>query len=107
MIEKRKDPRHELYASVRIERAGERLLLPVKNISLGGVLLATDGQDLSGFPVGSRHPIVVFHPDDPGKHATVKAEVVRHDEFGLAFNWPSELARATIALLLESLPPRP
>ena len=106
MIEKRKDPRLELYASVRLERAGERLLLPVKNISLGGVLLATGGQDLTGFPVGSRHQIVVFHPDDPGKHATVKADVVRLDEVGMALSWPSELARATIALLLEALPPR-
>jgi hypothetical protein len=106
MIEKRKDPRLELYASVRLERAGERLLLPVKNISLGGVLLATDGNDLSTFPVGTKHQIVVFHPDDPGKNATVKAEVVRHDEAGMALSWPSELARATIALLLESLPPR-
>src|SRR5262245_56916030 len=106
MIEKRKDPRFELYASVRIERAGERLLLPVKNISLGGVLLSSTGHDLSDFPVGSRIQIVVFHPDDPGKHATVNADVVRNDGNGMALNWPSELARATVALLLESLPRR-
>lgn len=104
--EARVHPRYELCASVVLKQDDAVLSLTVRNISLGGAFLAIDAhQQVKSFPVGSKHKLIIFDPDDLLKQTAVTAEIVRHDSAGMGISWCGEPARARIALLLEQLIP--
>ena len=106
----RKHERFELYASVELHGHGETLILPARNISLGGVQLATDGHDLSGFAVGAELDLLVFDAlNEKKKPARLRAQVVRHDEAGMALMWSSTDSDAAtkLAALLDTMQPKP
>ena len=89
--DRRQSERVELLAQIEVRRGvGEVLLLPVVNISAGGVFLRIDGGSLQGgLRVGD--PVGVFL--DCGHDVTldVDAEVVRVDLLGSA-NRPAGIA---------------
>jgi hypothetical protein len=102
----RKHPRYEMMASVEVHSGAETVILPARNISLGGVYLARDGHDLSGFGLGAELQLLVFDALDE-RHEPVRlaGQVVRHDALGMALMWaysdpetPNKLGR-----LLEAL----
>jgi hypothetical protein len=84
----RKHQRYEMFASVEVHGGRETVILPARNISLGGVYLTADGHDLGTFPVGSRLEVLVFNAlDDRQQALRVAAQVVRHDAMGMALMW--------------------
>jgi hypothetical protein len=102
----RKHPRYEMMASVEVHGVAETVILPARNISLGGVYIAADGHDLTGFALGAELELLVFDALDEG-HEPVRlmGQVVRHDDLGMALMWeysdpetPDKLGK-----LLESL----
>ncbi len=99
---KRRYPRLELQAAVKVQHSGAGLLLPVRNVSRGGVLVAASGHDLSAFPLGTTHSLTIFDPDDPTREARIEARVVRHDNTGMAVSWDhSTDAVATVSTFLD------
>jgi hypothetical protein len=95
-----------MYASVELKAASETMILPARNISLGGVYLAADGHDLSGIAVGSRIDVQVFDALDEGKQPVrLDARVVRCDERGMALQWLSvdALEASELSKLMDSL----
>lgn len=105
---RRRYRRYELLASVEVIAARETLLLPARNISLGGVYLAADGHDLAAFGDGTEVEVQVFDALDEGSRAVrLTAKVVRHDEGGMALMWAGDEAATAEALapLLATLPP--
>lgn len=77
--------------------------MPVRNISVSGVLLTADGSDLSQFPVGSDQDMVIFNPDDPALQVPVRARVVRRAHDGLALSWNAAEAIVEVGRLLKVL----
>jgi hypothetical protein len=69
---------HKLCAAIASEARDEALLLPIRNISAGGALLVTDGQDASLLRAGRVYEIVVFALDDPPKQAAASARIMRN-----------------------------
>jgi len=70
----RRHPRFDMFASVELHAAEETLVLPARNISLGGVYLSSDGHDLAILELGDPHlsqslgfeqPHVLFIQDMP------------------------------------------
>ncbi len=105
----RKHPRFELFAAVEVKARGETLILPARNISLGGVYLTADGHDLSGFAVGSQVDLMVFNALDERQEAVrLPGQVVRHDKLGMALMWAysDPKAASELGALLETLPPK-
>jgi hypothetical protein len=84
----RKHQRFEMMASVEVHTAAETVILPARNISLGGVYLASDGHDLTSFAVGTEIEVQVFDALDEGNQPVKLAgQVVRHDDVGMALMW--------------------
>ena len=84
----RKHPRFELLASVELRRGAESLILPARNLSLGGVFLGSDGSDLSAFKLNETLEVLLFDAvDDTRPPVRATASVVRHDEGGMALRW--------------------
>jgi hypothetical protein len=107
--EARRHPRYELYASVELHRGGESLILPARNLSLGGVSLGSDGNDLSKFTVGSELDVLVFDAiDESNPPVRAAARVLRHDGDYLALMWAATDPDTTkkLATLLETLRPK-
>jgi hypothetical protein len=104
----RRHPRVELLASVEASANGEVVIMTVRNISLGGVFVRHDGHGLSSFPVGSRHELTIFTPDDLEKELLVRGQVVRHEPDGMAFKWREDdtSAHRLSALVARSGKPR-
>jgi len=105
----RRHPRLELYASVELHAAEQPLVLPARNISLGGVFLSADGHDLSMVEVGTTLEVMVFDALDEKRSALrIAAEVVRRDDDGVALMWAeSDPAMAgELGKLLQRLQPR-
>jgi PilZ domain-containing protein len=104
--EQRRHPRIELYATVELRSLGETLILSIRNISLGGVFLTADGQDLSSIVIGSEEELVVFDGSDDDKRVVVNGRVVRRDADGIALTWVGEDSIFKIATLVDrhSLP---
>jgi hypothetical protein len=107
--EKRQHPRYELYATVELHDGGETLVLPARNLSLGGVSLASDGHDLSGFTAGQTLDVLVFDAIDvEAAPVRAPAKVIRRDRDTLALMWtltdPQQSEK--LAHLLESLKPK-
>jgi hypothetical protein len=84
----RRYPRFELRAAVVMRHSGTLVHLAVRNVSRGGVLVATDGGDLSSFTLGSTQTLTLLDPDGGGANAVgVEARVIRHDGGGMALSW--------------------
>ncbi len=87
----------------------ETLLLPARNISLGGVYLAADGHDLDALELGMELEVLVFDAlDDKRKPVRLTGEIVRHDGDGLALMWADSDPAIAIELakLLDRLQPK-
>jgi hypothetical protein len=84
----RKHERYEMFASVEVHGSTESVLLPARNISLGGVYLTADGHDLSAFAIGAQLEVLVFDAlDDRQEPVRLMGQVVRHDQMGMALMW--------------------
>ncbi|HEX8953684.1 MAG TPA: PilZ domain-containing protein [Polyangia bacterium] len=104
----RRHPRFELFASVEVHAGDETLVLPARNISLGGVYLSADGHDLGKLDVGLELELLVFDAlDETRQPVRLSGEVVRLDGHGVALMWADsdpEVA-SNVALLLQRLQP--
>jgi len=106
--ESRVHPRFELFASVELRHGAEALVLPARNISLGGLYLDADGNDLSRIKAGDIVGIMLFDAIDEGKPALhADARVLRHQGAGvaLAWAWTDPDVASKLASLLERLNP--
>ena len=107
---KRKHPRFELFASVELRQEGETVVLPARNLSLGGVSLDADGHDLRRFPDGMIIDVLIFDAQDENNPPVRSpARVVRHDRDGtMALMWNATDPRVAelLASLLTKLQPR-
>lgn len=106
--EARQHPRFELFATVELHRGEETLVLPARNISLGGLYLAADGNDVSHLYVGDIVEVTLFDAIDEGKpFVRGAAQLARRDEDGLALSWASSdpVVARKLASLLERLNP--
>jgi hypothetical protein len=105
----RKHPRFELFATVELNKGAETLVLPARNISLGGLYLGCDGNDLSHLSLGDIVEVTLFDAIDEGKpYVRGDAQVVRHEgEAGIALTWASAdpVVARKLASLLERLNP--
>jgi hypothetical protein len=104
----RRYPRYELFASVELHAADTTLVLPARNISLGGIYLSADGNDLAAVPVGLEVEVMLFDALDDGESAVrAMAKVVRNERAGLALTWSSTdpVVAGRLANLLERLSP--
>ena len=91
MDERRRHPRYELFTSVRVPGGDETVVLYTRNISLGGVALATDGTALSQWPVGSLHELLIFDvADETVEPLRATGMVVRQSEEGIALMWSGD-----------------
>jgi PilZ domain-containing protein len=101
--ETRRHPRFELFASVELHAEEETLVLPARNISLGGVYLAADGHDLGALEVGMEIEVLVFDAlDESRRPVRLVGEVVRLEEHGVALMWADsdpDVARNVTRLL--------
>ena len=98
--DERKHPRFELMASVEVHQGRETLVLPAKNLSLGGIYVAHDGNDLSHFEDGSPVDILVFDVSDETRPPIRgQAQVVRHDGEGMALRWVDGMQKPVSELL--------
>jgi hypothetical protein len=104
----RRFPRFELFASVELHKGAETLILPARNISLGGLYLARDGNDLRSFTAGEQVEVMLFDATDESRPPVrASAQVIRHDPNGMALTWSTvdpDVAKKLVALL-ETLRP--
>jgi hypothetical protein len=100
----RRYPRLDLQAAVLLEQSGTSLVLPVRNVSRGGVLVASGGHDLRSFTIGSQHPVTIRDPDTAGiADVRIDARVVRHDVTGMALSWDhSDSAVYAVSTFLDA-----
>jgi hypothetical protein len=91
-------------ASVELHHGGETLILPARNLSLGGIFLANDGNDLASLRIGTQVELLVFDAANEGSPAVrAFAEVVRLDSQGLGLRWREDRETSKqIASLLQS-----
>lgn len=102
----RRHPRYELLASVELHWGDETLILPARNLSLGGIYLGADGHALDTFAIGSELEVLVFDAVDEARpQVRASAEVVRLDQDGMALKWKSGKGQAELGELLEGLKP--
>ncbi len=87
----------------------ETLILEAINISLGGVFLSSDGQDLSEYQPGAPVDVLIFDPHSMARHAVrTPAKVVRHEPNGIALQWEvDEAVSHHLGRLLKALNQRP
>jgi hypothetical protein len=106
----RRHPRYELFASVELQQDGEAVVLPARNLSLGGVSLAADGYDLSRFEHGMVIDVLIFDAlDETTAPVRSSARVLRHDPNGsmaLMWNATDPVVAGALASLLHKLKPR-
>jgi hypothetical protein len=98
-----------MYASVELQREGETVILPARNISLGGVFLTADRHDLTELEVGMSVEVLVFDAlNEKNRPVRLAAQVVRRDETGMALMWTSTDSDAALRLakLLGSMQPK-
>ena len=94
---------------MELHAADETMLLPARNISLGGVYLTSDGHDLSMLEVGMELEVVVFDAlNEKRKSVKLVGEIVRHDGDGLALMWADSDPEVALELakLLDRLQPK-
>lgn len=92
-----------MFASVELHAAEETLVLPARNISLGGLYLSADGHDLGALELGMEIEVLIFDAlDERRRPMQLVGEVVRVDEHGVALMWADsdpEVARKVARLL--------
>jgi hypothetical protein len=103
MTERRRAARRELYASVEVAGGDQVLILTVRNLSVTGVLVASDGQDLAAFVVGRSYPIVIFDPENERYQVELVARVVRKQPDSMALTWDDEAALFRVESLMKRL----
>src|SRR5438067_1271656 len=86
-LRQRAHPRLQLFCAVKV-LLDEALALSVRNLSAGGLAVASDGHDLSAFAVGSCHELLVFDAADE-QQPTLRAvaTVVWRDGLGMGLSW--------------------
>lgn len=103
--ERRRHERFELLAQVELRRAGEVSVLPVANISAGGVLVKLEGGALADIAVGEQVSVFLDISDAPEPIAvTLDAKVVRvNGVASVALQWTStdSTTQAQLAKLLD------
>jgi hypothetical protein len=100
----RRKARLQLSASVLIDHSGVALTLPIRNISLTGALVETQGSLVGRLRIGSMLLLAVVANDDETKRTDLLARVVRHEPDATAIDWSQDKAAAyDLACLLESL----
>ena len=80
----------------------ETVILPARNLSLGGIFLGHDGHDLARLEIGSQVELLVFDAtNEEAPPVRARAQVVRHDEGGLGLEWKrdAETSKQVKALL--------
>ena len=106
----RRHPRFELFASVELHQDRETVVLPARNLSLGGMSLSADGHDLSHFEHGMVIDVLIFDAlDENTEPVRSSARVVRHDPDGsmaLMWNATDPKVASLLASLLQKLKPR-
>ena len=98
-----------MYASVELQADGETIVLPARNISLGGVFLSADGHELGSLALGSILEVMVFDAlDESHRPVRLRAEVLRLEDDGVALMWTSDESNAALELarLLETMKPK-
>src|SRR6476659_393348 len=102
--QKRKHERYELMASVELVSGSETLVLAARNVSMGGIFVACDGNDLTGLKIGSEVELMVFDAQaDDSAAVRATAEVVRRDGTGVGLRWKDDKQMASqLAALLSS-----
>lgn len=97
--ERRKAERLELYAQVELRSGDEVMLLPVVNISAGGLLARNEGTHIE-----AGGEVIVF-VDANDISFTMEASVLRCDAMYIALMWKpaDEDATTALAKLLELL----
>ena len=93
---------------MQLRHGADTVVLPARNISLGGLFLDADDKKLKGFAVGDVVEVQLFELSEEGESAVrADASVIRNDGKGLALSWASTdpvMARK-LADLLERLNP--
>jgi hypothetical protein len=105
--ERRRHERFELLAQVELRRNAEVSVLPVANISAGGMLIKLEGGELADIAVGEQVNVFLDVTDLPEPISlTIDATVVRlHGVASVALRWTSTNNPA-LARLLEVLQTR-
>jgi hypothetical protein len=106
-LDLRRHPRFELLVQVEVRRGDELVILPARNLSLGGIYLNSDGNDLSAFAAGSLVELLLFDAADESRPPlAARAQVVRRDSDGVALKWreDAEVARR-VGELIETIQP--
>ena len=107
-VDLRRYPRFELLAQVELHRGDETLILPARNLSLGGILLGSDGNDLSHFEIGGSVDLQLFDArDETQPPLRALARVVRRavDSLALSFVESDEVKRR-LRELIATIQPR-
>jgi hypothetical protein len=98
-----------MFATVELHAAEETLVLPARNISLGGVYLTADGHDLAMLELGMELEVLVFDAlDESRRPVKLTGEVVRVEADGVALMWADsdpDVARNVARLLHRLQPP--
>jgi hypothetical protein len=105
----RRHPRYELFASVELRQDAETVILPARNLSLGGVNVDADGHDLSRFPDGMIIDVLIFDAQDEATQPVRSpARVLRHEKGAMALMWNATDPHVAeqLAALLTKLQPR-
>ena len=96
-------------ASVELHDGEETTVLPAKNLSLGGIFVAADGNNLiDAFGIGHTVEVLLFNAADENHPAVRgKAKVVRFDTEGMALKWEPDIGvQKQLAKLLDAIKPR-
>jgi hypothetical protein len=100
-MEKRRHRRHEIFATVKMERDDEVHILSVRDISVGGVFLSRETVDLSHLAVGQTIELALFNTG-ADEELRIGARVRRHDARGMALTWVhDEPVHRHVARLIE------
>jgi hypothetical protein len=98
-----------MFATVELHAGAETLVLPARNISLGGVYLTADGHDLGILGIGMEIEVLVFDAlDESRRPVRLVGEVVRVETEGVALMWADsdpDVARNVARLLHRLQPP--
>jgi hypothetical protein len=98
-----------MYASVELHTDAETVVLPARNISVGGAYLSGDGHDLGMFEVGMELEVLVFDAlNEERTPVRLVGEILRHDGDGLALMWAESDPDVALSVvqLLDELQPR-
>jgi hypothetical protein len=104
-FDQRRYRRFELFASVELRVGDETLILPARNVSQGGIFLASDGNDLTSLEAGSAVEVYLFDVTDESRPSVRGvATVVRTTGEGVALAWKlDEKLERALRVLIEAI----